>query len=735
MLLLRHLRDIIIKILFEYFEPPFCVCLRQATMGGFFIRNQAYNYKFKHMLTRTLLLLTLMLQLSVMQAQEMSKTQLQLMPWPQEVSLNSSDFVINGDVEIFIHGDVAEDSRIFASGTRFLRYMTDKSGVFLKEGFPNATNGAGEHASIQIEFDQVAELKMGIDESYRLDVDASGVKIKAATDIGAMHALSTLLQLVEVKEGSYVFSGVHIKDEPRFVWRGLMMDVARHFMPVDVVKRNLDAMAFVKLNVFHWHLSDDQGFRVETKSLPKLVSMASDGQFYTQAQIKDIVAYADARGIRVVPEFDVPGHGTAFLTAYPELGSKAGITYGLERNAGIFDPTLDPTNDKTYEFMDTLFKEVTPLFPDVYFHIGGDENEGKHWHENPAIQEFMKEHDLKDNHALQTYFNIKLEKILSKYGKVLMGWEEIMTENMPKTALIHSWRGVNEGLEPGQSLTAAVKNGYQTILSNGYYIDLLLSVEDHYLVDPMPAVELTEEEASRILGGEATMWAELVTPLTVDSRIWPRTAAIAERFWSAQEVSDIDSMFERLETMSQSLELIGMQHKKAQSYIFRNIANYQDTQALRTLSEISEPFKIYSRNAGGTQYQTYSPFTLFADACTADAKAARPFAKAVKNYTAHKDEASKALLLTYLREWSDIEEDLQKIAAKAPLTNPVLPYANRVSRIASIMTIGLDTKKLSNKQLEEVQTLIDTKEDPALNLDVELAVSEAIVELATFLSK
>ncbi|MGI9531062.1 beta-N-acetylhexosaminidase [Lutimonas sp.] len=687
------------------------------------------------MLTRLLLIFTLMIEISFINAQEMSKNELQLMPWPQEISLNSSDFSITTDFSIFIHGDVAEDSRIFKSSTRFLRYMTDKSGVFLKEGFPNAANVSAENAGVQIEFEEVAELKMGIDESYRLEVDASGIRLKAKTDIGAMHGLSTLLQLIDVKAGGYVFSGASIKDHPRFVWRGLMMDVARHFMPVDVVKRNIDAMAFVKLNVFHWHLSDDQGFRVETKSLPKLIEMASDGQYYTQAQIKDVVAYADERGIRVVPEFDVPGHGTAFLTAYPELASKQGIEYHLERNAGIFDPTLDPTNDKTYAYLDTLFKEVTPLFPDQYFHIGGDENEGKHWDENPDIQAFMKEQDLKDNHALQTYFNIKLEKILSKYDKVLMGWEEIMTENMPKSALIHSWRGVNEGLAPGQSLTAAVKNGYQTILSNGYYIDLLLSVEDHYMVDPMPAVDLTEEEAARILGGEATMWAELVTPLTVDSRIWPRTAAIAERFWSPQEVRDIDSMFERLETISQMLELIGMQHMRSQSYIFRNIANYQDDDALRILSEISEPYKIYSRNAGGTEYQTYSPFTLFADACTADAKAVRPFQKAVANYMATNDAASKKVILSYLRQWSTIHSRIEDIADKAPLTAPILPYAKKVSEVSILLTVAVDTNTLSKNNMKLFHSIMEVQEDPSLNLDVTLAVADALTSLATYLAK
>lgn len=687
------------------------------------------------MKNKIVLILLLIMGSVKLQAQENLMQDIHIMPWPQEIKTNTGDFIIDEDFSVFIHGNTDEYSRISKSAVRFIRHMTDKSGVFVNEGFPNATGVSDATASLSIYFDKEAELAMGIDESYTLNVTDAGIEIRALTDVGAMHGLSTLLQLIKVKDGAYAFTGVQIKDEPRFVWRGLMMDVARHFMPISVVKRNLDAMALVKLNVFHWHLSDDQGFRVETKMLPELYKKASDGQYYTQEQIKDIVKYAGDRGIRVVPEFDVPGHGTAFLTAYPEFASKKDLDYSIERFAGIFDPTLDPTNDKTYEFLDTLFKEVAPLFPDVYFHIGGDENEGKHWDENPEIQEFMKENGLADNHELQTYFNIKLEKILAKYGKSLMGWEEIMTDNMPKSALIHSWRGINEGMEPGESLVKAVKNGYQTILSNGYYIDLLLSVEDHYLVDPLPAVELSTEEAGRILGGEATMWSELVTPLTVDSRIWPRTAAIAERFWSAQEVRDVDRMFERLNSMSQYLELIGIQHIKAKEYILRNIANYQDTHGLRQLTTISEPFKIYSRNAGGTEYKTYSPFTLFADACTSDATSVRPFRKLVNAFVDQKDQSVKEDLEHYLQSWKDIADQLKTIQPNAPLVSRVLPYALRVQEISSIGLKAIEDGEISQEALQQLEALIDNKEDPRVNLDVELAIAKDLMKMAQYLAK
>ena len=657
------------------------------------------------------------------------------MPWPQQIEKNNSDFHITPDFTIYVLGPETEDSRVFKATTRFIRRMTAKTGVFLDEGFANAKNTNDSNASLKIKFDEVSTVQMGIDESYSLHVTTSGIEIEAKNDIGAMHGLSTLLQLIEVKNQKYVITGVDIKDAPRFVWRGLMMDVARHFMPVEVVKRNIDAMSLVKLNVLHWHLTDDQGVRVESKKLPNLVKLSSDGQYYTQDQIKEVVQYADERGIRVVPEIDVPGHASALLAAYPELASNKEIEYQIERFSGIFDPTLNPMNEKTYEFLDTLFGELSPLFPDTYFHIGGDENEGKHWDENPGIEKFKKDHGFHDNHELQTYFNIKLEKILAKYGKSLMGWEEIMTKNMPKTALIHSWRGVNEGMKPGESLINAVKNGYQTILSNGYYIDLQLSAEEHYLVDPMPEVDFSKEEADRILGGEATMWSELVTPLTVDSRIWPRTAAIAERFWSAREIRDVNSMYNRMNTVSQLLELTGIQHISAQEIILRNIANYQDTDGLRRLANISEPFKVYSRNALGTQYKSFSPFTLFADACTADAKAVRPFQKAVHSYIGEQDDASRKVIVNYLMQWKGLDGALKTIEVQAPLVSRIRPYSKRVSEISAICLNGIKKEKLAKVEFDSLVNLINTKEDPETNLDVELAVSDELLALAKYLIK
>ena len=245
----------------------------------------------------------------------------------------------------------------------------------------------------------------------------------------------------------------------------------------------------------------------------------------------------------------------------------------------------------------------------------------------------MKKHKLMNNHELQTYFTMQLIPMLKKHNKELMGWEEIMTKNMSKDAIIHSWKGANEGVPAGQSLVQAVKNGYKVVLSNGYYVDLMLPMDSHYQTDPMPKnVALTEEEKARILGGEATMWTELATQYTIDSRLWPRSAAIAERLWSDENVTDIKSLRRRLKVVSYRLEEIRITHIRKKDVILRNISNNQNINSLTDLSNVCEPLKVYTRNKGGTEYQMYSPLTLFADACTPDAEDALGFETAVNLY-------------------------------------------------------------------------------------------------------
>ncbi|WP_405605686.1 beta-N-acetylhexosaminidase [Polaribacter sp. Asnod1-A03] len=642
-----------------------------------------------------------------------------LMPWPQEIKENNSSFIIDENILISVLGDDKEQ-RVEKASVKFLRRLANRTGVFINNGFP--VND--ENASIKINFKSVSDLSIESDESYDLSIDKDQITINSKTDVGALRGLETLLQLVNFNDTGYYFEGVNIKDAPRFIWRGLMIDVARHFQPINVLKRNLDAMASVKLNVFHWHLTDDQGFRFESKRYPKLQELASDGLFYTQIQIKEIVKYASDLGIRVVPEFDVPGHASSILTAYPELGSKDNYDYSIERFSGVFDPTLNPTKEETYVFLENLFTEIAPLFPDKYFHIGGDENEGKHWDESKEIQDFKKQHNLKTNHDLQTYFNIRLEKILSKLDKKLMGWDEILTPSTPKTAVIHSWRGKHEGLAQS-TLIEAAKKGYQSVLSNGYYIDRMLSVKEHYLVDPIADAVLTKEERKRILGAETTMWSELVTPLTIDSRIWPRTAAIAERFWSVKEINDLDDMERRLKVVNFQLEELGITHIRNRDVILRNISNHQENDALKTLSNLCEPLKVYSRNKEGTEYKTFSPFTLFADACIADAIEADAFNKlvAIKDFDA---------INNHLKKWSNNYTELEPII-NYPNIKPLKELSKNLSITSKLLLNIITKKEINTNNIIELDALIvELKKTYA---DVELAVVDSFTDIIFYCKK
>ncbi|MEM8521676.1 family 20 glycosylhydrolase [Flavobacterium sp. PL12] len=657
---------------------------------------------------------------------QVKKEQLNLMPWPQNINLNAGNFTLNKNFKVNITGN--PDSRIFSGATNFLRRLDGRTGLFFGQGFISKINQTPT-AELQINCVQAGNIGLNQDESYKLEIQENKILITAASDLGALHALETLLQMLQNDNSKYYFPTATISDTPRFTWRGLMIDVARHFQPVDVLKRNLDAMAAVKLNVFHWHLTDDQGWRIQIKKHPKLTELASDGLFYTQEEIKSVVKYAGERGILVVPEIDVPGHASAILTAYPEMGSRtnASALYEIERNAGIFNPTLDPSNPKTYQLLSEIFDEVCPLFPGAYFHIGGDENEGKDWDANPKIQKFKKKNKLETNHDLQTYFTMQLVPMLKKHGKQLMGWEEIMTKDMSKQAIIHSWKGPNEGLPAGHSVAAAAKNGYQTVLSNGYYLDLMQSVNDHYLNDPIPHNStLTTEERARILGGEATMWTELVTPATLDSRIWPRTAAIAERLWSSQDIVDLESMHNRMNATSYRLEELGITHIKNKDVILRNISNNQEIKALADFSNVCEPLKIYSRNAGGTEYQMYSPLTLFADACTPDAIDAHNFNKATDNYLKNKNSENKRELVAFFQKWIATNKDLVQLGLNAPLVQPILPLSKSLSEISQQLIAMIENKQASNSsKMNELLEKCNSKN----HADVELAVYKSLKKL------
>jgi hexosaminidase len=603
--------------------------------------------------------------------------QLYLMPVPASVQAQAGRLPITGSFNVAVKN--YEDDRLRAGIARMLTRLGGRTVLTFPAEL--ATDESSATLVIQCERAGDAVPSLTENESYSLVVTDKQARLSAPTVVGALRGLETFLQLVQGDRDGFYLPGIKIQDQPRFPWRGLLIDVARHYEPIEVLKRNLDAMAAVKLNVFHWHLTEDQGFRVESKKLPKLHTLGSDGLFYTQDQVREIIAYARDRGIRVMPEFDIPGHSTSWLVGYPEMGSAPG-PYKIERGAGIFEPALDPTREQTYKFLDTFLGEMAALFPDAYMHIGGDENEGKQWDRNPQIQAFMKAKGIKDNHALQAYFNQRILKILQKHGKKMIGWEEILHPDLPKDAVIHSWRGPD-------SLAAAAKQGYNGILSAGYYIDLIFPASQHYLADPIPQNStLTAEEAKNVLGGEATMWGEWVSPETIDSRIWPRTAAVAERLWSPRNVTDVDDMYRRLSVISRQLEELGLTHEKNYGMLLRRLAGSENTGPLRTLASIIEPVKEYRRYQMRPQTML-SPLTGLVDAARPDSETARQFASHVDAFLS--DAPRFALyrpdLERALAEWQTASRALGPMIDRSPALQEARPL---VSNLAAIAEVGLE---------------------------------------------
>jgi hexosaminidase len=602
---------------------------------------------------------------------------LSLLPMPLHVKQTGEHFRLTVQFSVSVRG--APGQRVFREASRLLRRLDNRVGFFFRQGHVTEKDREiGAHLVIEVE--RPARVALGEDESYRLHAGRDGIRITAATDLGAIRGMETLLQTLSVDAEGYYFPGLEIEDAPRFPWRGLLIDVCLHWMPMEVIKRTLDCMASVKMNVLHLHLSEDQAFAVESRVFPRLHQVASGGNYFTQEDIGEIVAYADQRGIRIVPEFDVPGHATSMMVAYPELASVP-REYELQKYFGIFDPALDVTKPYTYTFLDKLFGEMSSLFPDEYFHIGGDENTGKDWERSPHVRAYMEKRGMKSFMELQTEFNQKILKILQKYGKRVMGWDEILQPGVPRDIMIQSWRG-------NESLNEAARNGYYGLLSSGYYIDLIQPTDFHYLNDPVPADSgLTPEEQERIVGGEATMWTEHVTPETVDSRIWPRTAAIAERLWSPRDVRDVSSMYERLKAVSLRLEDLGSTHLRNKQALMRRLANGYETSPLETLVDVIEPLKIYQRNAGDTLYTVFSPYTMIADVATPDQEVARRFRVLVDRYVKAPNSTDALEIGYWLDRWRRNREPFAGLVRRSPVLAEALVLSEN---LAIVSEVGLE---------------------------------------------
>jgi hexosaminidase len=605
---------------------------------------------------------------------------LRLMPLPSSVQISQGSLSLNAHFHAGFTGN--HDPRLDAALDRFLARLDYRCGG-IRRMQHDAPVGAPNLLTLQVTGPGAAVQNLDEDESYKLSVTSQGATLTATNDLGAMHGLETFLQLVNMENGACQVPAVSIDDSPRFRWRGLLVDVVRHFEPIDEVERTLDAMAIAKLNVFHWHLSDDEGFRAESKKFPKLTETASGGLFYTQDQMREVVAYARARGIRVIPEFDMPGHSTSEVFAYPEIGSGEDIK---TVHLAYEDPRaeLDPSNENTYKFIDAFVGEMGAIFPDDYYHVGGDETEGKAWLANPRINSFMDKKGFKTTTELQTYFNQRLLPILAKHHKKMVGWDEILTPGLPKDIMIQSWRGL-------ESLSAAAVQGYTGMLSTPYYLDHMDTAETMFLADVVPAdTRLTPDQQKLILGGEICMWAEQINPDSIDSRIWPRSLAIAERFWSPQSDRDVPDMYRRMRAVSLELEEVGIRHIIGPKKLRRSLAGSANPEALDTFASVLEPVSFGDRE--DTQHtDAFQSLNRLVDSVVGDPPARQQIAHEVDTViNGHGPErAAAAMHLRHQFEsWQEASPALQAVCQRSSRLNDA---ADRARQLGQLARAGLES--------------------------------------------
>jgi hexosaminidase len=434
-------------------------------------------------------------------------------------------------------------------------------------------------------------------EGYRIKTTAQSMVLEANQPIGFFYALQTVFQLLPSNiyaqkgqnQASWRIPAVQIEDMPRYAYRGMHLDVSRHFFPLTFVKKYIDLLAVHKMNTFHWHLTDDQGWRIEIKKYPKLTEIGSkrketllgsyadrpekyDGKeyagFYTQAEIREIVAYAKARYITVIPEIEMPGHALAALSAYPELSCDASKTYQAATKWGVFEDVFCPT-EQTFAFLQDVLTEVIDLFPSKYIHIGGDECPKAAWKKSAFCQDLMKKEGLKDEHELQSYFVKRIEKYINSKGRKLLGWDEILEGGLAPDATVMSWRGTEGGI-------AAAKEGHDVVMTPGTHcyfdhyqadptseplaIGGFTTLEKVYGFEPTPA-ELTPEQAKHILGAQANVWTEYMqTTDYVEYMAYPRACALAEVLWSSKENKSYDDFLGRLQTHFQRLKALNVNY-------------------------------------------------------------------------------------------------------------------------------------------------------------------------------
>ncbi len=536
------------------------------------------------MKTLLLLLGTFILTISPLQAFQ----NIQIIPKPVLVSEKPGSFNLNENLSIYISSD---DLRSEAEFLNDLLFATNWKGypIIISDVLPK-TDFISLSLSSEIDHD----------ETYSLSVTNQGVTISGGSRAGIFFGIQSLRQLlpteIEHTDPSLVpnninweIPAVEISDVPRFEYRGMHLDVARHFFPVEFVKRYIDFLAMYKYNRFHWHLTEDQGWRIEIKKYPKLTEIGGwrdstlignygtgkydgirYGGFYTQEEVKEIVAYAADRHITVIPEIEMPGHSSAALAAYPEFGC-FDKEYSVATTWGVFEDIYCPS-EATFSFLEDVLDEVIELFPSEYIHIGGDEAPKKQWEESPIAQQVIEREGLKDEHELQSYFIERIEQYLNSKGRQIIGWDEIMEGGLAPGATVMSWRGESGGIE-------AAKMGHDVIMTpnaSNYFdhfqaeptieepisIGGLTTLQDVYGYEPVPE-ELSEEEAKYVIGSQGNVWTEYMhSGAKVEYMAFPRAIALSEVLWSPVDQRNWELFLERLQVTFDRLDILGVNYAK-----------------------------------------------------------------------------------------------------------------------------------------------------------------------------
>lgn len=497
---------------------------------------------------------------------------LDIIPQPEKVRLLNGNFTLKDNTTIIIQDDDFASASVGNYLAQQIEAISGKKPALKIDPKDRAGNGL-----VLLKIDK--NLKALGEEGYHLKISKMSITLSALKPAGLFYGVQTLKQMMPFKTRSAIkIKCAQIEDKPRYKWRGFMIDCCRHFMTTDLIKRYIDLLALYKMNVLHWHLTEDQGWRLQIKGYPRLTEIGAwreenghrYGGFYTQDEVREIVAYAQSRYVMIVPEIEIPGHSTAALAAYPQF-SCFQKPLSVVSQWGVFKDVYCPGKEETFEFLQNVLQQVCDLFPSPYIHIGGDEVPKDHWKKCPDCQRRIKEEGLKDENELQGYMTKRIEKYLQSLGRNIIGWDEILEGGVSKTAIVQSWRGMEGAIEGASHGNYVISSPWdytyfycpQQKGEAKYSFNTINSLDRVYSFEPTPT-ELTPEQSKYVMGGEACMWTEYTYEFEVDRQVFPRLCALSEALWSPKDTRNFTDFSRRLDAHYPRLDSLGVEYNKAE---------------------------------------------------------------------------------------------------------------------------------------------------------------------------